>query len=590
MRKTLILATALFLLAAIVRIINIDGPALWTDEGFVYYTFKIPLFDAILGDRHPPFYFYTLHTWESLTGDSILALRWWSMLPSMLSLAVVYQIGRELMRYRPGIQNLPLLAMLMLTLADAENYMAQELRMYTWHVLFAACSTWFYLRFLRNGKTRLWIIVNVLLMYTHYFGAFVLIVQGLHLLIFAREKRRGVFALVISGVLFAPWFLGVTLRQFADDAVCVNCATSQNWDILLDFREKWFGQVWALTLLLFFFGMIWLVRDRAKFRPFAPTVLLIGLILMPVAGTFALGHEEAVLLARRMVQITIPITLLIALGIANLRPRAQLVIAAALILYGTTTIDWYRIKVPWHTITDLIAEYAQPGELALMEVGFEESALLYYYDHQLPEGMQISSFPVWSDAERYDYYEIFLPELLNQQADLQNGVVTTWVTFFSPDEGILRKIEAAGFIRTMTRTYTHLESRIDVYRYDLLPDEAIGAFRNGMILRAFEITPDGRVDLWWSTEEILAGDYVVSVYLLNNDGVLVAQLDSIPPRSTLTWQPGEAIYDPRTPQGIDALPDGIYTIGVKVYHFTPEIADVLTEDGEPAFILGAWER
>lgn len=587
-RKTLLWSTGILLLAAIVRILHIDDPALWTDEGFVYYTFKIPLFDAILGDRHPPFYFYTLHAWENFTGDSILALRWWSMLPSMLSLAVTFQIGRELARYRPGIKNLPLLAMLILALADAENYMAQELRMYTWHVLFAACSTWFYLRFLRNGKTRLWIIANVLLMYTHYFGAFVLIVQGIHLLIFASQKRRGIIALIISGVMFAPWFFGVTLRQFADDAVCVNCATSQNWDILLDFREKWFGQIWALTLLLFFFGMVWMVKDRVKLRPFAPTVLLIGLIVVPVAGTFALGHEEAVLLARRMVQITIPISLLIALGIANFSKRGQIVVALALILYGTTTVDWYRIKVPWHTITNLIAEYAQPGELALMEVGYEESALLYYYDHQLPT--QISSFPVWSGEARYDYYEVYLPELLAEQRDIQTGVITTWVTFFSPDDGILHKIQDAGFIRTMTRPYHHLGSEIDVYRYDLLPDDAVGTFQNGMILRAFEITPDGRVDLWWSSEEVLTDEYVVSVYLLNSAGVVVSQLDSIPPKSTNTWQPGEVIYDPRVPQGIESLPPDIYTIGVKVYHFTPDIVDILTIDDEPALILGAWEH
>ncbi|PJF21457.1 MAG: hypothetical protein CUN56_11000, partial [Phototrophicales bacterium] len=378
--------------------------------------------------------------------------------------------------------------------------------------------------------------------------------------------------------------------QFADDAVCVNCATSQNWDILLDFREKWFGQVWALTLLLLLFGMVWVVKERIAIRPLAPTVLLAGLIIVPVAGTFALGHEEAVLLARRMVQITLPICLLIALGIANLSRRGQIVIVMALLFYGTTTVDWYRIKVPWHRITHLIAEYAQPGELALMEVGFEESALLYYYDHQLPPGMQISSFPVWSDMPRYDYYEVFLPDLLAQQVDIQTDVITAWVTFFSPDDGILDKLDAAGFTRTMTRPYQHLGSEIDVYRYDILPDETVATFENGMILRAFEVTPTGRVDLWWETDRALSTDYVVSVYLLNHDGVLVAQLDSPPPRSTQTWQPGEVIYDPRTPQGIDTLSTGIYTIGVKVYHFTPEIQDIPTQNGERSVILGAWER
>ena len=93
-RKTQLAAvTLILLLAAITRILNIDGPALWTDEGFTYYTFKIDLFDALKGDRHPPFYFYTLHGWVGLAGDTILAMRWWSFLPSMLSIATAFQLG-----------------------------------------------------------------------------------------------------------------------------------------------------------------------------------------------------------------------------------------------------------------------------------------------------------------------------------------------------------------------------------------------------------------------------------------------------------------------------------------------------------------
>jgi hypothetical protein len=572
------LMLAVLLLAAL-RIINIDGPALWTDEGFTYYTFKIDLFQALVGDRHPPFYFYTLHAWEAVAGDSIFALRFWSFVSSMLTVAVGFQIGRELRGNAKGV-SLPVLVALMLALADAENYMAQELRMYTWHVLFAAASTLFYLRVLRLRRGCVaWVVINTLLLHTHYFGAFVLMVQGIHALIFTQGRLRVqvVAAMAATGILFLPWFLGVTIQQFADEAVCVNCATSQNVEILLDFREKWLGQMWPLTLLLLLGGVL---SGRRMW-------LLLGLIVLPVAGTFALGHEEAVLLARRMVQITVPISVLMALGMMHLQPLARGVLAAALIVYGVTTIDWYRVKVPWHEVTMEIVPYAQPDELALIEVGFEESALLYYYDHLLPDTMQISSYPVWSDQERFDYYERELPALLATQDARQEGIVTAWVTFFSPDDGLLRKLEQAGFTRTWTRPFAHLQTTIDIYRYDRLSQMPLTTFDNGMNLLAAEIVPDDlRVDLWWVVNAPLTRDYVVSAVVLDADGRLVAQLDSPP-----DWR---NIYDPR-PLALtmgDTLPPGEYTVSVRVYGFTADgqIDPIMTVDDDHSFTVGTLAR
>ncbi len=596
--------TLILLLAAAVRITNIDGPALWTDEGFTYYTFKTDLFDALVSDRHPPFYFYTLHAWVAAAGDSILAMRWWSFLPSMLTIAVAYQLGHELVRYRPeingGVLGVPVLAALLMALADGENYLAQELRMYTWHVVFAAWSTLAFLRYIRIQDRRWaawWVFANVLLIYTHYFGAFVLIAQGLYALLALRRQIRlgAVAALVASGVLFLPWFLAVTLRQFAEDEVCVNCMPVDFIDTVLDFRLKWFGEQWPLMLALFLLGFVVIVyaQDRVQVRLRPPVGLLALLIVVPLVITYPLGHEEMIFFAHRLTQITVPIVMLMALGLGNLRPGARTLVVVAIVLYGVTTTDWYRIKVPWHRMTDTIAQYAEAGELALAEVDFEESALLYYYDHNLPDGMQISTFPVWSDDDPFVYYENTLPALLAEQRERQGeDVATTWVVYFSPHNPVLRKLDAGGFTRTMTVTYDHIGSQIDVYRYDLLPEQFIGDFENGMTLVASEINPESlRIDLWWKASTPLDTNYVVTAFLLDENGRLAAQLDSQPfenQRPTTTWQPGEVVYDPHTliPTDDGLLP-GEYTVNVGIYIWTPEqLIDIPTVNGEDYITVG----
>ncbi len=632
----LLALTLIFLLAAALRIPNIDGPALWTDEGFTYYTFKVDLFEAVAGDRHPPFYFYTLHGWAALAGDSILALRWWSLLPSMLTVAVAHAIGRELVRWRPGVAarrgwlGVPVLAALMMALASGENYLAQELRMYTWHVLFAACATLFYLRFLRQPAPRRalwWGLFGTLLIYTHYFGAFVLLTQAIHALIFMRGRARwlALGALAAVGAIFAPWFVLVTLNQFASDAVCVNCAPPGNWTILLEFRLKWFGQQWPLTLGLFLLGWVTVVyhrtpqagpsaakvtdalpfsaqraeRQRVKgallpcggvgaappqnntrlfsfqLRPLEPLTLLLGLIVIPIALTYPLGHDELIFFAHRLVQITVPVTLLLALGLGNLQNPARVLVAAALLIYGATTVDWYRVKVPWDVMADRIAEYARPGDLALAEVDYEESALLYYYDHQLPEGVIISTYPVWSDMNRSTYYDGVLPGLLAEHQPTLGQPAGAWVTHFSAQTTLMDRLEAAGYTRSLTWPYDHIGSTVYVYRYDRLPDgEPLARFDSGLALRAAAVHADAlRIDLWWQADAAIADNLIVSAFLLNTDGALVAQFDSPPfagRHPMPDWQPGELVYDPRPLQivsGTESLPPGEYTAAVRLYTF-----------------------
>ena len=607
----LFLLTMIFLLAATVRITNIDGPALWTDEGFTYYTFKIDLFDAIKGDRHPPFYFYTLHGWVSLVGDSILAMRWWSMLPSMVTIAVAYQLGRELVCYRPqiagatGILSIPVLAALMMALADGENYLAQELRMYTWHVFSCALSLLAYLRYIRipTRRSATWLLLaNLLVIYTHYFGIFVLAVEFLHTLLFLRKdvRLKSIVVFVVVGLLFTPWFLTITLQQFAEEAVCFNCISTDINSTWLDFRLKWFGQQWALMLTLFLLGMVTIKQkiDTSMYQlslfPISPVFLLVALIIVPIIGIYLLGHKEVILFAHRLVQITVPVTLLMALGIGNLKNPARALIVIAIILYNVTTVDWYRVKVPWHTMTQTIAQYAEEEELVLAEVDYEESALLYYYDHELPKNIQISTFPVWSGEDPSAYYELYIPSLLEDQKNMQlDKVKTAWVVQFSPSNRILNKLDEGGYVRTMTIAHPHiLNSTINVYRYDLLPETPIAVFESGITLNAVEIDSEKMcVELWWSVEEAVSYPgytIVTSAMILDSSGIPVAQKDSPPFYGQIpieTLHPGDVVFDPKCLETLSEngeIMPGEYTIIVNVYLWSPEgIVDIITSTGDP---------
>lgn len=584
-------ALVLILLIAATRLINIDNASLWIDEGFTYYTFKADFLTTIANDRHPPLYFMTLHWWEALAGDSILALRFWSFLPSIVSVAVIYQIGRELARYRPenvryGVFGIPVVAALLMALMDGEHYLAQELRMYTWQVLWCSLSLWMYLRWLRladKWSASLWVLCMLGAIYTHYFSAYVIVAFGVHALLFLpmRRKLHAIGLLAIVGIGFLPWFFTVMRDQFFDRDVCLTCGESMGFDRLLEFRLSWFGEQWAFMMLLALFGLVMVrhpvssLRGHGRMKFISTTFLIALLVIVPLILTFIVSHRQLEFFNHHLAQLTIPIVLLLALGLSNIHTPARTVLIGAIVLYGVSHVDWYRQKAPWQELVAQIAPYVETDELVLGEIGAEESALVYYFDHLLPDDVQISAYPWWGEVARFDYYETILPQIIAEQPTRQESDITTaWFVYWNADTTMRTHLEQNGFVPTMTVSVDHVGNTLPAYRYDILPETPLTRFENGMILRAVEIdSQDLRVDLWWSTDAQLASDYVTSVLVFDQNGMVVAQRDSVPfmgEHSTLTWGMDTTVFDPKwleLSEGLDALPNDTYTVEVQVYHF-----------------------
>ncbi|MBC8170261.1 MAG: glycosyltransferase family 39 protein, partial [Anaerolineae bacterium] len=221
----LFILTLILLLAAAARLTDIDAQSLWVDEGFTYFTTKQTNLLPILSiDVHPPLYFLLMNGWARLTGNSELALRYLSFLPGMLSIAVVYQIGSELVRQRgrnPDLSWIPVIGALLLALADIELDLAKEARMYTLHTLFAALSILAYLRWWRQPRPAYGLLLAVssaALVYTNYLGVWTPLLIGLHVLLFLRGRQRIIAFGILSAaaLLVLPWLLLVGVNQLGN--------------------------------------------------------------------------------------------------------------------------------------------------------------------------------------------------------------------------------------------------------------------------------------------------------------------------------------------------------------------------------------
>ena len=574
-----VIISLILLLGAASRILHITEQSLWVDEGYAFYHAYSPdLLASLARDTHPPLYFAALRLWSALTGQSELALRWLSVLPSMLSLAVIFRLAAEVQRQR-GINSnspVPLLAMLMLALADAENYLAQEVRHYTWLVLLVLCSMWFLLRWIRQAQRAdclLWLLFTITMVHTHYITIFAAAAQALYaLLALPAQRRRVIWGLVIGGAAFAPWLLAVGVQQLDNSGA--------NWSLRLsaavvnDIQIKYFTQQWALVIGLMLLGCTTVVyRTGARgwhyhFVLHRVSALLLLWLMVPLLLTLLANELLPFLQPRRLTQWTPVIALLLALGLGNCPPPLRTLLVGVLLVYGLFQVDFYRVKPDWRQVAQLTARYAVEGDLLLTDIAGGDYQMSYYLQQMTGERIRHESLKQQRDFHPATYHE-WLPALLDAHQ-------TVWLMHWSNDRAGFGWLEKLGFQQTADFVYWHDggsagEIAMHIFRFDrLAATEPLARFENGMLLRAAALDADDlRVDLLWQTQQPLARDYVLSAKLMDAAGQVAAQMDSQPQlnqRPTATWQIGELIYSPHAMQlSTPPLPAGEYEVWVQVY-------------------------
>ena len=575
----------ILLLGGFSRGLHITERSVWIDEGYSFFFAQAPnLAETLASDVHPPLYFAALRLWGDLTGHSELALRWLSLLPSMLSLAFIFQLAKEIRRSRAdewGGAALPTLALLMLALADVENYLSQEIRHYTWLSLLVLCSMLFLLRWLRRSRSRdylAWLLASSLMLYTHYIAAFGLVAQALYLVFWTRGKRRlkALSAPVVSVLAMTPWLLTIGLRQLHNREAHREWSLDLTGELLLEIGVKYFSGQWALMLGLLALGCLTLIyrRDHSVVPRFdRATPLLLLWLTLPFCLTALVNEFLPFLLPHRLIQWTPAIALLVACGLANIRQPVRALLIAVIVVYGVSQLEFQRLQPDWRHIARTTARYAMPGDLILSDVASGDYPLRYYLLREeagaraLDEGVRFESLQLKRQYEA-GAYEAWLPRLLERQK-------TVWLMYWSSDESAFNWLDRLGFARTAAFVHrhdggAHGESRMHVFRYDSSDEFGlIARFDNGMFLgaAAFDVKAL-RVDMIWGTSRRQERDFVLSAKLLDAAGKVVAQHDGTPQigqRPTSGWGVGELIYSPHELEAILPLPPGRYRLIAQVY-------------------------
>ena len=171
MNLTILWITLITILATILRIIGIDkAGGLWNDEYISWSIANIPLSKAFLkgiaSQCHMPFYYLYLKVFSHINNNDLF-LRFSSVIPAMISVPVMYLVGRTKSKLC-GI-----LCALFVATSSFLIYFSQEVRFYSILFLFSALSLLFTLRIVKkqNKHNLIGLIVsNCLILFTHTIG------------------------------------------------------------------------------------------------------------------------------------------------------------------------------------------------------------------------------------------------------------------------------------------------------------------------------------------------------------------------------------------------------------------------------------
>ena len=202
------LIVVILLVGAALRWLNIGRNGFWYDEALSALIAQLSatqiLANAAASD-HPPGYYLLLHFWLSLESSEV-AIRSLSALFSLGAIILVFGLGQWLFD-----RSTALVAAIAMATLPFQVYFAQEVRMYSGAVFFAAAIIWLFLYgLISHSRWYIWLgyaFAATVGLYFHYFTAFLVI--GLHVwfILNFRQFRNRIWPLLTANGVIALLFL-----------------------------------------------------------------------------------------------------------------------------------------------------------------------------------------------------------------------------------------------------------------------------------------------------------------------------------------------------------------------------------------------
>jgi len=391
--KPLLIPVGLILLNFILKIFFLGSRDIAMDEPFTIFYSQVgfpALFEMLKTENNPPLFFLLLHFWIKVFSISAFSVRFLPFLFSTLTAPVIYLTGKRFFSVQSGI-----LASLIFTFSNYHLAFSHEARVYPLFALLTCLSMYFFLSLVQNPERKpplyLLILANVLLIYSHFFGFFVIGIQLLSCLIFPdiRKAAKVCFqAQVVTLFFYLPYFPVFFSRFFA---------SSEGTWIPPPVISDLYTMVWRFSnvpvVTVFFLVMLtaalvkYLMEWRNSPAPLSPfqKVLLLW-FFFPYLAIFLLSYRIPMFLDRYLVFTSIAFYLLIGQAIVYVWESRKIIfyvlsvlaVGGMLLPFNPNIDNHRRLK----KVVEVIHDLKQKETPVLICPEWLDLGFTYYYNPQ----------------------------------------------------------------------------------------------------------------------------------------------------------------------------------------------------------------
>jgi mannosyltransferase len=343
----------ILLLGSTLRLYGLDHESLWYDELLTwqrsnYDTLSEVIKEGVRGTVHPPGYLCFLHFVQKYWGDSEWILRFPSALCGVLSIPLIFLLGASLYGRREG-----LIAAVLMAVLWCPVYYSQEARPYSMLLVATMLATYFWLRIVRRARDGAglsypeaagYVTTAIVSSYLHYFGLYLIALQGTAALLLCLRRRPGMVRLaaiyVVVAVAYVPW-MPALLQDLRRQPIWIQAPTP---GAALEYLRFLFNGSWSLAVFaaLCCCALGWWLYQTFKgqrcrelsFDPLSSTVVLGCWLVLPFAGAYAKSLVSSPVLTPRNLIVSLPAAyLLVARCITRLPASAlaQALLTSALV-------------------------------------------------------------------------------------------------------------------------------------------------------------------------------------------------------------------------------------------------------------------
>jgi mannosyltransferase len=578
-------------------------------------------------DNHPPLYFLLLHFVVKLVGQSEFALRFPSLAFSVLTVPLLYAVGKYLFDRGAG-----LLAALFGAISPLYLWYSQEARMYTMLTFLGLLSFYSLLRILTSNVKRqtsnlryptsnlqltiIYVLSSAAMSVTHYLSFLILLSEFIVFLSFLRPSTRSEYyrarwrrvAIPVLGVLLITLpvlYYGLSVLPKGETAglrfvslleLLRDASNSFSLGISVEAQKvsvvHW---VFRGVFLIGTLAIVWRV-----FRRSTPNKALSALIylLVPLLSIYFLSYVRPVYMNIRHLILASPaFYLILAVGLMTIRKEWPLVFVSclAMMIAGSAHstqqyfFDEKYAKDDHRSWGEYLKAHAQPGDVIVVDPPHTSQLYEYYADAGLPwTGLPRLASPEEDTVSALEelmagYERIWLalsrtppwgdPELLPKKWLEENAFLVDERSFHS----YTSPVQAFCFLTNPPALNTlpeiqhaleaNFEDKLQFLGYDLKGGPAVA----GQFVH---------LNLYWRTQQELGEDYEVSLRLLDGENHLWGQASRAPLNGhypTSQWSPGQMVKDDYELSVDVGTPLGWYRLEMAVHDGSHEL-DIVGED------------